>query len=73
MFNQALKGYEKTLGLGQANSCIPALNTIQNLAALCVQAKTLYQRCIAGIQSVLGAKHDRYQQSAQELARLEQD
>ena len=79
MYGRALQGYERALGPERVNCYVPALNAIQNLADLYVtlerpvQARVLYEQCKAGIQSVFGRHHDRYQQVTQQLILLEQD
>jgi len=68
MYERALDGYEKALGLTQANRYLPALNTLQNLADLYIQldrahvARPLYTRCQAGLAVVFGPQHSRYQE-----------
>ncbi|KAH8742269.1 hypothetical protein F5883DRAFT_269068 [Diaporthe sp. PMI_573] len=77
MYKRALDGYEKALGLTQANRYLPALNTLQSLADLYIQlnrahiARPLYTRCQAGLAVVFSPQHSRYQEISQKLATLD--
>ena len=78
MYERALRGYEKALGLEPVNSYTLALNTIENLAGLydtlrrLAQARVLYERYGIGIRSVFGVHHDRCQQIMQQSVSLEE-
>jgi len=66
MYLRSLTGYEKALGQEAVKKYIPALNTIQNLAALYQQtgrvqeAEELYGQALFGVEAVFGRPSDRY-------------
>jgi hypothetical protein len=63
MHQQALLGYEKTLGADNTTTYIPALNTIWSLGFLferqadSAKAKIMYSKALLGFEKVVGPNH----------------
>ena len=78
MYQRALQGYEKTLGLETVKTYVPALNTTENLANLFrkadrfKEAEELYLRTIFGLESVYGHSNQRCQ-GVQEILNMLRD
>ncbi|KAF2735262.1 hypothetical protein EJ04DRAFT_395228, partial [Polyplosphaeria fusca] len=76
MYQRALQGYEKTLGLDIATSYVPTLNTAYNLGLLYTrqgnvnEARKMYVRALAGYQTVFGADHDECKDVEEKLSAL---
>ena len=79
MYERALQGYEKALGHERVKTYIPALSTMENLAALYPQfgrantAKDMYSRALDGVEAVFGRSSKRCQAIATSLANLRGD
>ena len=67
MYQQALQGFEKALGLDNVARYRPALNTMCNLGDLFAaqghldEAKGMYSRAYTGFKAVLGPSSDECQ------------
>ena len=76
MYQQALEGYEKALGLENAVFYIPALNTVYNLGMLFSsrgdvdRARAMYLRALIGYQKVYGQDNQDYQDVQEKLNAL---
>jgi hypothetical protein len=63
MYQRALQGYEKSLGVENITTYIPALNTIWNLGSLykdetdLAKARIMYLKALAGYEKVVGPNH----------------
>ena len=63
MYQRALQGYEKALGIDNAARYIPALNTISNLGSLferqadLANARIMYSKALVGYDKVVGPDH----------------
>jgi hypothetical protein len=63
MYQRALQGYDKALGVENITTYIPALNTIWNLGLLfkeennLVKARIMYSKALAGYEKVVGPNH----------------
>jgi hypothetical protein len=63
MFQRALQGYEKALGVENITTYILALNTIWNLGSLfeegtdLAKARIMYSKALAGYEKVMGPNH----------------
>ena len=79
MHERALEGREKALGHRAVQTYIPALNTLENLAALHAQlsrksaSKKLYLRALDGIQTIYGQRSKRYRRVSAALQALNND
>jgi hypothetical protein len=77
MYQRALQGYEKALGLENVARYRPALNTMWNLGNLfatqgCLdEAKELYLRACTGFRAVLGPSSNECQQLENNIASLD--
>ncbi|KAH8589507.1 hypothetical protein B0O99DRAFT_636659 [Bisporella sp. PMI_857] len=63
MYDRALRGYEKALGVNNITTYIPALNTFWALASLFerqadfTNAKIMYSKALAGYEKVVAPNH----------------
>ncbi len=63
MYQRALQGYEKALGINSAATYIPALRTISNLGSLferqadLAKARIMYSKALVGFEKVVGPNH----------------
>ena len=77
MYQRALQGYEKALGLKYVERYQPALNTIWNLGDLFAaqvhldKAKEMYSRAHTGFRAVLGPSSDQCQRIERNIASLD--
>ena len=65
MFQRALQGYEKALGVDKVTTYIPALNTIWAFGSLferqadLEKARIMYSKALVGYDKVVGSDHPR--------------
>jgi len=77
MYQRALQGYEKALGLENIARHRPALNTIWNLGELSAaqgyldKAKEMYSRAFTGFQALLGSSSNECQLIERKIASLD--
>jgi len=77
MYQRAMQGYEKALGLDNVARYRPALNTMWNLGDLFAaqghlsEAKEMYSRARTGFQVLLGPSSDRCQRLERSIASLD--
>ena len=63
MYQRALQGYENAVGVDNATTYPPALNTISNLGPLferqadIAKARTMYSKALSGYKKVFGPDH----------------
>ncbi|KAH9203501.1 P-loop containing nucleoside triphosphate hydrolase protein, partial [Leptodontidium sp. 2 PMI_412] len=63
MYQRALQGYEKAIGLDNITTYVPALNTISNLGLLferqadLAKARTMFSKALRGYEQVFGPDH----------------
>ena len=66
MYQRALQGYEKALGVENITTFIPAFNTLCGLGSLfelqadCAKAIIIYSKALIGYKKVVGPDHPRY-------------
>src|SRR5882762_3106156 len=74
MYQRALQGYEKALGLENVTTYRPALNTMWNLGDLFAaqghldETKQMYSRARTGFQAILGPSSDECQELERRIA-----
>jgi hypothetical protein len=67
MYQRALQGYEKAVGVDNVTTYPPALNTVENLGSLferhgdIAKARTMYSKAFIGNKIVFGPDHPRSQ------------
>ena len=77
MYQRALRGYEKALGLENVARYRPALNTIWSLGDLFAaqghldKAKEMYSRAFTGFQALLGSSSNECQLIERSIASLD--
>ncbi|KAF2472615.1 uncharacterized protein BDR25DRAFT_259087 [Lindgomyces ingoldianus] len=76
MYQRALRGYEKAIGLDRLSTYIPALNTMWGFASLSKyqrrveDARSWYSKTLSGYEKVLGKDHPKCQTLRDTLAAL---
>ena len=77
MYQRALRGYEKSLGVENITTYIPALNTIWNLGSLyedetdLAKARIMYLKALAGYEKVVGPNHPKSHSLRESLRALD--
>jgi hypothetical protein len=77
MYQRALQGYEKAVGLENVARYQPALMTISNLGSLfaalghLAEAKEMYTRACTGYRAFLGPSSDQCQRLESDIASLD--
>jgi hypothetical protein len=77
MYQRALQGYEKAIGLDNIITYVPALNTTLNLGLLfecqadLAKVRTMFSKALRGYEQVFGPKHAKSETLRNKLCALD--